>query len=338
MPGAPLPDYDDQRLAALARYNILDTAGEEIFDRVTLMARSIFDSRIALVSLVDRDRQWFKSHVGLDAKETPRDQAFCGYAILQPEPLIVEDATKDPRFSENPLVTDEPHIRFYAGAQLVTHDGHALGTLCIIDQSPRQFQEVDVRLLKELATVVMNEIELRILKAGSEEKKRFENRDAQTSTAFNNNTFQKLFLAECARAQYQRIPLTLAVIELDHLQVIEDSLGCDAVEAIICSIGEACKTVSRTQDILARIEKNRFALLMPSTKSASGEIIVRRILKRVSEEKSKFADGNISYSVSIGVSQLADRERPQDFFKEAERNRVTAQSNGRNEYKASFAA
>jgi diguanylate cyclase (GGDEF)-like protein len=338
MPPAPIPKYDDTRLAVLARYNILDTAGEEIFDRITLMARSLFNSRIALVSLIDRDRQWFKSHVGLDAQETPRDQAFCGYAILQREPLIVEDATKDPRFSDNPLVKSEPNIRFYAGAQLVTHDGHALGTLCILDQAPRQLQEADVRLLKELATIAMNEIELRILKADSPEKKKFENRDASTGAAFNTHTFQKLFLAECARAQRLHTPLSLAVMELDHLQSVEDTLGPDAVNAVICAFGEACKAVSRSQDILARISRNGFAFLMPNTKSASGEIIVRRILKRVSEEKPTYDDGKISYSVSIGLSQMADQQRAQDFLKDAEKNRVAAKSSGRNEYVASFAA
>ena len=337
MPAAPIPEYDDKRLAALARYNILDTEGEEIFDRITLMARALFQSRIALVSLVDRDRQWFKSHGGLSVCETPRDQAFCGYAILQPEPLIVEDATKDARFADNPLVTSDPNIRFYAGAQLRTHDGHALGTLCIIDQSPRQLQDVDVRLLKELATIAMNEIELRILKDNDARKQALASRDSATD-AFNFQTFQKLFLAECARAQHQRTPLSLAIIELDHIQSIDDALGPAAVDAVVGSIRDACNGVSRPQDIVARVSKSRFAVLMPSTTSASGEVIVRRILRKVHENKSRFEGGDVAYSVSIGLTQKSDKQSARDFFKDAERNCVAAQANGRNEYVASFAA
>jgi diguanylate cyclase (GGDEF)-like protein len=184
----------------------------------------------------------------------------------------------------------------------------------------------------------MNEIELRILKDGSPEKNKFENRDTSTHAAYNNNTFQKLFLAECARAQRLHSPLSLAVIELDHLQSIEDTLGPDAVGAVIRSIGEACKAGARSHDILPRISQNGFAFLMPNTKSASEEIVVRRILKRVSEEKPKFDDGKFSYSVSIGLSQMADRQRAQDFLKEAEKNRVAAKSSGRNEYVGGFAA
>lgn len=127
-----------KRLAALKQYQILDTPAEAVFDDLTNLAAQICETPIALISLVDAERQWFKSKLGLTVTETPRNVAFCNYDIWQKEPLIVEDARKDARFANNALVTGEPYIRFYAGAPLITSDGLALGTLCAIDRIPRQ--------------------------------------------------------------------------------------------------------------------------------------------------------------------------------------------------------
>ena len=163
MPAAPLPANESERLDKLHSYRILDTPPEETFDRITRIAARVFNTPISLVSLVDQDRQWFKSRVGLDATETPRDLAFCAHAILDGRPLIVEDAAEDPRFSGNALVTDDPRIRFYAGAPLVTHDGHRLGTICVIDMTPRRFSADEAAMLEEFAHIAADELELRRL-------------------------------------------------------------------------------------------------------------------------------------------------------------------------------
>ncbi|WP_461605861.1 GAF domain-containing protein, partial [Aeromonas allosaccharophila] len=141
-----VPDNEPLRLDALRRLAILDSPAEERFDRITRMARNMFDVPIALVSLVDENRQWFKSCCGLPVLETPRDISFCGHAILGEELFVVEDAAQDPRFSDNPLVTGEPHIRFYAGHPLEVGNGLKLGTLCIIDSKPRCFSPRDQAL------------------------------------------------------------------------------------------------------------------------------------------------------------------------------------------------
>jgi signal transduction histidine kinase len=153
-----LPPDEADRLAALRSLFILDTPPEERFDRLTRLAKRLFNVPIALISLVDANRQWFKSRQGLSVSETPRHISFCGHAILQDEPLVIEDALLDPRFADNPLVTGKPHVRFYAGQPLLGPGNHKLGTLCIIDRQPRQMSPADLAALRDLAALAQEEL------------------------------------------------------------------------------------------------------------------------------------------------------------------------------------
>lgn len=155
---APKPENEEKRLQALRDLLILDTSTEERFDRITRFAKFEFDVPIVVISLIDEDRQWFKSIVGLDVCSTSRDIAFCSHAILQENIMVVEDATQDERFFDNPLVLSEPHIRFYAGAPLTLPTGEQLGTLCLIDQKPNTLDEVDLSILSTLRKMVVAEL------------------------------------------------------------------------------------------------------------------------------------------------------------------------------------
>lgn len=163
------PNMEKRRLAALDRLGILDTPPEERFERLTRIAKQHYGVKTALFSVLDEERQWFKSRQGLDVSETPRSVAFCDYAIQQDKALVVEDATKDPRFNTNPLVTGAPFIRFYAGMPIREPSGFKIGTICIIDDSPRQFTEIDLDILRSLASIIEDELERSFLAADDQD-------------------------------------------------------------------------------------------------------------------------------------------------------------------------
>ena len=165
MKQAPLPTNEAERLAALNEYRILDTETEQSYDDITTLAAQICGVPIAMISLVDEARQWFKSRVGMEQQQTPREVAFCAHAILQNKPFIVKDATKDRRFAGSALVTGEPHIRFYAGIPLVNPEGMALGTLCVVDHQPRRLSAAQQKTLQALSRQVMALLELRRVSA-----------------------------------------------------------------------------------------------------------------------------------------------------------------------------
>lgn len=158
---APLPDNEAARLETLRQYEILDTEPEESFNDLTRLAAYICNTPVALISLVDSNRQWFKAKVGVEAKETSRDISFCAHAIMQDGPFIVRDALDDERFRSNPLVTSDPYIRFYAGSPLMSPEGFKIGTLCVVDRYPRELNSQQIAALKVLGNQIITQLDLR---------------------------------------------------------------------------------------------------------------------------------------------------------------------------------
>lgn len=263
-PDAP-PD-EDSRLAALRSLNVLDTIAEERFDRLTRIAKRLFGVEIALVSLVDENRQWFKSCAGLEVRETPRAFSFCGHAILGESPFVIPDALQDPRFADNPLVTGKPHIRFYAGCPLRGPDRHKLGTLCIIDPHPRTFGNEDIALLVDLASLVEREFAA------------LEWATVDELTALSNRRgFMLLARHSIQMCMRQEVPASLVFIDLDHLKAINDRFGHAEGDRALATFADHLVRGLRHSDVLARLGGDEFVALLTGHGQASAETTMARL-------------------------------------------------------------
>jgi GAF domain-containing protein len=211
-----MPSDEAARVSALHSYQVLDSASERVFEEIVDLAARLTDSPIALISLVDAERAWFKARVGIAESQAPRDLAFCAHAILDPHtPCVVPDTTADPRFADNPLVTGAPDIRAYLGVPLVNHEGHALGTLCVIDRKPKPHDARAVTTVQTLARAVTASLELRRALLSVQEM-------ALTDplTTLPNRRAVAAALAEAMKAG---VPVAVVAIDLDHFKEANDA-------------------------------------------------------------------------------------------------------------------
>ncbi|HAT8541935.1 GGDEF domain-containing protein [Vibrio vulnificus] len=293
------PDNEPQRIADLHSLNILDTAAEERFDRVTRIARRLFDVPIALVSLVDEDRQWFKSCFGLDVSETPRDISFCGHAILGADTLIVEDASQDARFADNPLVTGEPRIRFYAGVPLMFEHSSCLGTLCIIDTKPRTLNEDERLDLIDLAK--MAERELAATHSASIDDL------TQISNRRGFMTLAKKSMAYCEVGDY---PYSIAYLDLNGFKPINDQFGHQEGDLALKAFADTMKKSFRESDVFARLGGDEFVVFMSGASRSVAQIAIQRFteaLQRYNQSANRgydlsFCAGIVSVEPDANIS------------------------------------
>ena len=323
----PMPADEATRVDTLRALNILDSSPEERFDRLTRLAKRLFGVPIALVSLVDANRQWFKSCTGLDATETsreisfspstmasstfagfgsrctrpclwaaatPRDISFCGHAILGDDVFLIPDAALDERFHDNPLVVDEPRIRFYAGCPLKVANGSKLGTLCIIDRDPREFDEDDLALLRDLARMAEQELAA-VQLATMDELTMISNRRGFTA------------LGQHALGLCRRLgrPASLLYFDLDHFKPINDRFGHAEGDRALTSFAAMLKDTFRESDVVGRLGGDEFAVLLTDADASTQMKALARLADAVAKHNVESRRGyDIAYSVGAVAMEL----------------------------------
>lgn len=289
------PQNEAQRIEALKRLNILDTKPEERFDRVTRLARRMFDVPVAVVSLVDTDRQWFKSCDGLDVSETSREVSFCGHAILGNEPLVIADALDDERFRDNPLVTGEVGIRFYAGVPLVYLDGYKLGTLCIFDTQPRHLNPEQLVDLVDLAKIAENELSASLTATT----------DALTHIS-NRRGFELLAPKAMEHCLVAGLSVSLAYFDLDSFKQINDTFGHAVGDQALVSFTQLLSESFRDSDVLARIGGDEFVVLMSGASDRVADVAISRFRSAV-ERFNQDHSGQYQLQFSVGLASAREK-------------------------------
>lgn len=287
-------DQESTRLQALDECDILDTEPEAVYDRITRLAGHITHMPTALISLVDHDRQWFKSKQGLSQAETPRDDAFCHYTIQTREPLVVTDARTDDRFRHNRLVTGPPHIRTYVGIPLLLSEDVIVGSLCVIDYEPRELVDWQIEALCELAGVVVELLESR----------RQALVDPLTRT-FNRRMLSRLVHKEIAHYARHQQPFCFILLDLDNFKAINDQHGHPAGDTALRRIAECWNEILREEDTLCRMGGEEFGVLLIETELAKAVMIGERLRTRLQELSIELDSGRIQITTSLGVTEYA---------------------------------
>ncbi len=330
------PENEAQRMAALRSLDVMFTPSEERFDRITRIASRLLGTPIALVSLVADKCQWFKSVQGLDATETSREISFCGHAILGDKTFVVENATQDPRFADNPLVTGDPNIRFYAGHPLHTQDGSRVGTLCVIDRQPRKFTPEQLEVLRDLAALVETELQRgqmsetqRDLIRERDELKRRASIDGLTRL-WNRAAIMDLLGSELARAK-RGAPLCVAMIDADHFKTVNDTFGHQAGDAVLVELAVRMRRAVREFDPVGRYGGEEFIALLSNCDLEAAKTVCERIRSFTANERIVTPAGSLNATVSIGLAAYGpEHDDLERIVGSADAALYRAKANGRN--------
>lgn len=304
------PINEVKRIQVLDNLNILDTDPQENFDQITRLAKKIFQVEIALVSLIDSNRQWFKSKAGLEASETAREISFCGHAILNNQVFVVTDAQKDHRFFDNPLVTAEPYIRFYAGAPLMIQDNINIGTLCLIDSKPRELSAHEQSILEDLANIVVKEVTA-LNMVMLDELTQLANRRAFLLLA-------KQSLSICTRNAFSA---SVLFIDLDNFKSINDQFGHAEGDNALIEFSNILAQECRESDIVARLGGDEFVVFLTQFKPADINEIIHRLTKRLdSFNKQNQADYSLSFTYGVAHTKPEQAASIENLLKQADQD------------------
>jgi diguanylate cyclase (GGDEF)-like protein len=307
------------RLAALDKFDVLDSPRERPFDRIASLIRNIFGVEVGIVSMIDGHRQWYKASDGATVDEVALEHTFCRLTVQGDDPVVVRDATQDARFSANPHVTGKPHVRFYAGVPLRTRQGHNIGTLCAIDSTPREFSDRDLLILNGLADIAMDELELR-------QQASF---DSLTGTLCRR-AFRQEGDRAASLARRHGHALSTIVFDLDYFKSINDRYGHAAGDEVLVSVANLCRQVLRKGDSLGRLGGEEFGIFLPHTDSSGALRVADKIRQEIAALRTNFAPEK-TVTASLGIaSMLPASEGIDRMLQDADDALYKAKSNGRN--------
>lgn len=344
------PDDEGRRQATLDAYRILDSPPETAYDDLVRIASAVCDAPMAVVSLVDRDRQWFKARVGVDAEETTRDESFCAHAILTPDvTTVVPDTLRDPRFHDHPLVTGDAGVRFYAGAPLRAADGAALGTVCVLDRRPRHLTAEMRAALEALSRQAARLMELHRVSAALrhhlqerdwyeqqllhyQSELELQNADLAEQSATdpltglaNRRAFARTLDDAIAVARSTGTPLAVALIDIDHFKSINDTLGHAEGDRVLQALGAQLRDAVAARGRVARYGGEEFVRLLPGCTPDAAAALCEQL--RV--EVAAMAIG-VRITVSTGVASLAPDDDAAALLARADAALYAAKHGGRN--------
>ena len=299
----PLSEDEPLRLQAVRSYEILDTDPELEFDALTRVASHTFSAPIAVVAMMDAERLWFKSKLGLDIPQLDRKIAFCAHAIVRPrEAMVIPDLLSDQRFAENPLVANAPHLRFYAGAPIVDPTGLALGTIAVIDTQPRSFSDAQRDALMDLSTLVVTALQAH---RRAIDLQRLAMTDYLTGVG-NRVQFEKVLVAELNHSKRAGTPLSVVCMDLDGFKSVNDTLGHAAGDEVLCEVSRRLSALVRQGDVLARLGGDEFAIVMRCADHASATALTERIVKTVRRPIELSTGQTVRIGVSVGLATHSD--------------------------------
>jgi diguanylate cyclase (GGDEF)-like protein len=306
MNNAPVLSGDDLRLKSLHAMQLLSTPAEADFDRITRVVADHFGTPIALFSLIDRDRQWFKSRIGLDVAETPRETSFCGHAILGNDVFVVPDARTDSRFADNPLVTGTPSVAFYAGVPVENEQGHKIGALCVIDHKARTFTPQQQACLRDFGRWAQLAIQNRAL--GRDHLELLTELDAARrdsmicplTQAWNRRGLSQLIERELNKAAREETALGFLLLDIDHFKRINDTYGHPVGDRALTLLARILREEIRAYDILARVGGEEFVVALPGTNLAHACQLAEKLRAAVANRA--ILENGDHFTVSIGVT------------------------------------
>lgn len=332
---APTPSDEPLRQRALDDLELLDTPTEQYLDTLVRLTRELFQVETVLISLIDRDRQWFKARVGLDIAETPRDISFCGHAVEARSPLVVQDARQDPRFADNPVVTGAPFIRFYAGQPLFSHGGQAIGTLCMLHPEPRTLSPEERLRLRDLGTLTEGYLQLRGLSQQAQKLRQAVSREQRKALIdaltqlWNRAALAQFFPVQLQGARDLGQSLGVIYADLDHFKQINDQYGHAGGDQVLWECARRMTAALRPDDLLIRLGGEEFVALVTVHDACELNQIAERMRKAIGDTPMQIGAHSQRISLSLGTALHRAGDSQTSLLERADRALYLAKQQGR---------